>query len=255
MAQPFYITYIVIYQSHIGMSKTMIGIVGACIALTMLVVKPVIGAITDKAKNKNRVVFWLLLISSITILFFYVGYFLPERSMALFILVAACMLCHQMFFGTAATLFEANGVEMLNERKGKWNSGHIRLGGTIGFMISALISSRIIAGNHFERMFIILSVFCIINAIWVSRLPAVPGKARKKERVPYSEIFKNRPFLVMLFLQFTNSIGMVFIRFFHIYLTDTSVNAFGRPNGLGFDGGFIGVRFFGTRAKSAPKSG
>jgi PPP family 3-phenylpropionic acid transporter len=244
MAQPFYITYIAIYQSHIGMSKTIIGLVGAGIALIMLVVKPIIGAITDKAENKNRMVFNLLLISSVTILFFYFGYLMPERSFQLFALVAVCMLCHQVFFGTAATLFEANGVEMLNERKGRWNSGHIRLGGTIGFMISALISSRVIAGNHFERMFIIMSVICIINALWVMKLPHVSGKAKKKERVPYSEIFKNRPFLVMLFLQFTNSIGMVFFRFFNIYITDTSVNALGQPNGLGFDGSIVGVLAF-----------
>jgi PPP family 3-phenylpropionic acid transporter len=244
MAQPFYITYIAIYQSHIGMSKTIIGLVGAGIALVMLVVKPFIGTVTDKAENKNRVVFWLLLISSFTILFFYFGYLLPPRSLELFLLVAFCMLLHQIFFGTAATLFEANGVEMLNERKGRWNSGHIRLGGTIGFMISALISSRVIAGSHFERMFIIMSVLCLVNAVWVLKLPHVSGKARKKERVPYSEIFKNRPFLVILLLQFTNSIGMVFFRFFNIYITDTSVNALGQPNGLGFDSSIVGVLAF-----------
>jgi MFS family permease len=252
MAQPFYLTYIVVYQSHIGMSKTLIGIVGALIALVMLFVKPVIGALTDKARNKNHMVFWLLLISSVTILFFYFGCLLPERSAALFLLVSACMLCHTMFFGTAATLFEANGVELLNERGGKWNSGHIRLGGTIGFMISALISSRIIAGSHFERMFGIMSVLCIINAVWVLKLPAVPGKASKKERVPYSEIFKNRPFVVMLFLQFTNSIGMVFFRFFNIYLTDTSVNSLGLPNGLGFDPSIVGVLAFCNAALEIP---
>jgi PPP family 3-phenylpropionic acid transporter len=236
MAQPFYITYIAIYQRHIGMSMTLIGILGAGTALIMLVVKPVIGAITDKADNKNKMVFWLLIISSVTVLLFYFGYLMPEESLQLFTLVAFCMLCHQIFFGTAATLFEANGVEMLNERKGRWDSGHIRLGGTIGFMISALISSRVIAGNHFERMFIIMSAICILNACWVLRLPPVQGKAKKKERVPYSEIFKNRPFLVILLLQFTNSIGMVFFRFFNIYLTE--------PGGLGFDASIVGLLAF-----------
>jgi PPP family 3-phenylpropionic acid transporter len=193
---------------------------------------------TDKAQDKNRVVFWLLLCSSVSILFFYFGYFLPERSAPLFLLVSCCMLLHNIFFGTSATLIEANGVEMLNERKGRWNSGHIRMGGTIGFMISALVSSRVIAGNHYERMFVLMSAFCIVNAIMVYRLPKVPGKARKKERVPYVEILKNRPFLVILFLQFTNSMGFVFSRYYGIYLVEA------QPSGLGLDGSIIGLLAF-----------
>ena len=245
MAQPFYLTYIGIYQRHISMSLTQIGLIGAAIAVLMLFLKPLIGAITDKASDKNRVVFVLFVISSVAILFFYFGWLLPEASMQLFLLVAFCMLCHQVFFGTAATLFEANGIELLNERQGRWNSGHVRLGGTIGFMVASLVAARVIgANNNFERMFIIFSVFCVINAIWMLRLPKVPGKAKKAERVPYHEIFKNRPFLVMLFLQFTNSIGMVFFRYFGIYLTDATVNAAGMPNGLGFDASIVGVLAF-----------
>ena len=67
MAQPFYLTYIGVFQSYMGMSKTMIGLVGAGIALVMLFVKPVLGALTDKARNKNDMVFKLLLISSVTV--------------------------------------------------------------------------------------------------------------------------------------------------------------------------------------------
>lgn len=244
MAQPFYQTYVSVYQSHIGMSKTVIGIISSVTALVMFFVKPMMGAITDKSKNKNRMVSRLLMITSVVILFFYLGYLLPERSLSVFILVACCMLLYQMFYGTSTTLMEGNAVEFLNERKSKWNFGHIRLGGTIGFMISALISSVIIGGEHYERMFAIMSFFCIVCAFWVWRLPSVPGKARKKEHVPYSEIFKCRPFLVMMLLQFTNSLGQVFFRFYNIYLVDKSVNALGIANGLGLDNGVIGILAF-----------
>ena len=252
MAQPFYQNFIGVYQRNIGMSLTMIGMLGAAIALVMMFIKPMIGALTDKAQNKNRVVSYLLLITAVSVLFFYIDYLLPPRSNLLFIWVSVCMLLYQTFYTTATTLLEANGVEMLGERSKRWHNGHIRLGGTIGFMIAALFSNWFIAGNHFERIFVTVSFFCVVSAIWIWRLPVVAGKARKTEKVPYAEIFKNRPFLVMLFLQLTNSVGMVFFRYYGIYLTDTSINAFGRPNGLGFDSGFVGLLAFFNAALEIP---
>jgi len=246
MALPFYSAYIGVYQSHAGMSKTMIGLVGSGASAAMLFVMPAVGALTDRARDKNRVVFYLLMISSVTTLFFYFGYLLPENSARLFALIAVCVLFYQAFFMTALTLLEANGVEMLNDRKGRWDSGHIRLGGTVGFMVSALIGSRIITGGRYGRMFVIMSFLCVVCALMIRRLPAVPGKARKKERVPYSEIIRNRPFLVILLLQFTNSVGMVFSRYYNIYLTDAP------PNGLGFDSGFVGLLAFFTAALEIP---
>jgi PPP family 3-phenylpropionic acid transporter len=249
MAQPFYLTYIATYQRlHIEMSKTQIGLIGAGIALLMVFIKPVLGAITDKAENKNRVVFWLLLVSSLTILFFYAEGLFPRHSFQLFAFIAFCMLLHQVFFGTSATLFESNGVELLNERKGKWNSGHIRLGGTLGFMISTLISSYVIGEEgRFQFMFITMSVLCMVNALWVLKLPRVAGKAMKKERVPYSEILKNRPFLVLLLLQFTNSIGFVFFRFFNIYLIEPPADG-----GLGMGVNIVGILAFCNAALEIP---
>ena len=244
MAEPFYSTYVSVYQNYIGMTKTLIGLVGSATALVMVFVKPFMGAMTDKSKNKNRMVSFLLFANAIAILFFYLGYLLPEKSREVFLLVATCMLLYQIFFTTSNTLLEANIVETLNERRGRWNIGHIRLGGTIGYMISALISSIIIGGDHYERMFVLVSFFCIICAIWTYKLPPVSGKANKKERVPYSEIFKNRPFLAIMLLQLTNSFGQVFFRFFNIYLVDKTLNAQGIPNGLGYDNGVIGVLAF-----------
>ena len=240
MMQPFYLSYIRVYQSgYVGMTKTQIGLVGAGIALIMFAVKPVIGAVTDKSRNKYKTVSWLLFFNAAAVLFFYFSYLFTQGSFQIILLTAVCMLFYQIFNGTATTLSEANGVEILNERKGKWHSGHIRLGGTIGFMASALIGSQVIAGNHFERMFVIVSAFCIICGIWALKLPKVTGKARKKEKVPFSEIFKNRPFLVMLLLQFTNSMGMIFFQYYNIYLTDTI-----EKGGLAFDGSFIGYLSF-----------
>jgi len=252
MAQPFVTSYISIYQSSVGMSKTLIGLVGAGIALVALFVKPIFGAMADKAHNKNTIAFWLILITAGAAVLFYVGYLFEQQSTALFVHVSVCTLLYQTGFGIASTLIEANGVELLNERKGRWHFGHIRIGGTVGFMISALLSSLIIAGNHFERMFVVVFFYCIISAFWVRKLPPVSGKAKKKEHVPYSEILKNRPFLAILLLQFTNSMGMAFNRYFNIYLTDTSVNALGRPNGLSFDTGFVGVLAFCNAALEIP---
>jgi len=219
--QAVYNNYIQIYEKEqLGMSLTTIGIINAIATAVIMCIKPIMGVVSDKSKNKNTIVGVMLLLCTAVGLAFYASTGVVWTAM--------CLILHNVFFNPAMSLQDGNAVEYLNENSKKWNFGHIRLGGSIGYIIcSALIGTVLIALNHgveenmdYRPIFWIMGIFFVITAFCHFSLPPVTGKRKKNEKAHYSAVFLNRPLLCIWYLAFMNSLGQAFMRFYTIHFNE-----------------------------------
>lgn len=206
--QAIYNTYLNLYLYENGMTQTIIGTVSAITTVILMLVKPFWGIVSDKSKSKNRVVGLLLMIAAMIGLCFYFS-----KSV---IWMAMCMILFTLFFNPATTLQDSYAVEYLNSRNGKWDFGHVRLGGTTGFMICSAIIGYII-GTNYGQIFWMMSIFVMLTGIVYFMLPNLSGQRKKNEKVKYSILVKNRTLVCLLFFSVMYSVGQSFMRYYPIY--------------------------------------
>lgn len=118
------------YLNIAGFSQEQIGILLSFGPFIAMVGQPIWGAMGDRAKTKNPVLYILLIGSGGSMLFF------PLSMQFVFVLM---MLCIFTFFQTSIfALCDAITLEEL-ERLPTWNFGWIRSGGTIGFALMSMV--------------------------------------------------------------------------------------------------------------------
>lgn len=209
--QAIYNTYLNLYLFENGMSQTIIGTVSAITTLVLMLVKPFWGVVSDKSKSKNRVVGLLLMAAALVVFGFYFS-----KSV---IWMAMCMILFTMFYNPATTLQDSYAVEYLNTNSKKWDFGHVRLGGTMGFMVSSALIGYII-GKNYSQIFWMMGAFLVVTALVYFMLPNLSGHRQKHEKVKYSVLIKNRTLVCIIFFSLMYSLGQSFLRYYPIYYTD-----------------------------------
>ena len=79
---------------------------------------------SDKSKNKARMIGLLLIANAAVCLAFYIS------AMALWL--ALCVILYQLVFQPVYTMQESYTIELME--KSRWDYGNIRLGGTLGYV-------------------------------------------------------------------------------------------------------------------------
>ncbi len=207
--QAMYNTYLNVFLTSVGYTMTQIGQIQSVATILLVLMQPVWGVISDKSKSKNQVVGFLALISAIICL----SYYMFQTALWL----AICVMLFSIFFFPAMTLQDNYTLELLS--KSKWDFGNIRLGGTLGYSICALVVGFVI-GNNYSNIFWIMAVFFFITGTMYFTLPRVEGHRQKAEKVKYSILLKDKALLCMIVFNITYYMGVSFyFQFYPIYFT------------------------------------
>lgn len=205
--QSIYNTYINLYLTEQGFTKTMIGYVVSVSTIFLLIAQLFWGFASDKAKNKNTIMKILFAGSAITVLLFYVSkeYFYLLSITTLF----------SIFFGPIVPLKDNLTLELLEDTK--WDFGHIRMGGTIGYAVTVLVVGHILK-DEYSSIFWMTSIMMFLCFFIVLTFPNIKGSKGKKIKTPFKEIFKNKTMVALIFFNLISSFGMnIYYTYYPIY--------------------------------------
>ena len=232
-AQAIFGTYLNLYLQDAGYNQTQMGTFTSASTILVLLAQPFWGNVSDRAKSKNKVIVVMLLIGMISILGFYcsLNYW--------WLLVINCLFC--LVYHPIPPLIDNLSLENLEKRGGRFNFGHIRVGGTIGYAIGVLVSGQIME-DRYERMFVMISILFLLSILAMQLVPDVQGYRQKKEKTSWRGLISSKKIFCFIFMNFVFSLGTtVYYSYYPLYFTS-----------IGGDSGSVGILMFATAASEIP---
>lgn len=218
--QAIYSTYFNLYLNDVGFSKTQMGVITSATTLAVMLVQPCLGIISDRAKSKNSVVIMLLAFSAMAILGFYAS------TAYLFVLAVACV--YAMCNTPTTPLLDNIALESLERTNDtRFNFGHMRIGGTLGYCIGALLSNAVFQ-DHYNRMFVMIAFFLLLALAGMRFVPSVQGvpNEKHKDKFPVRQLLGNRRILGLLLLVISFQLGSYnYHAFYPIYFRTIDGNS------------------------------
>lgn len=176
-------SFLMMYLSGAGMSQSTVGIVNGVAYLISFAVYPVYGRLADRASSKNKVLIAGLVLSVLLLVLFSV----VKSVFLLGVVTVVFTVAHNPLVG----IYEAIAVE--HAHKNSWSYGPIRMSGTIGYAIMALLSGWIIGKS--ERLIFPIYIFSMVLATTIAcflpKSRAVPiAKKSGKEKTGVFALLK-----------------------------------------------------------------
>ena len=196
-------TYWVKYLDAYGLSSSRIGTITSLGSVLALLIQPIWGARTDKAKFKNNVQTLALLgtMAAISLLFLPI----PAGVIAPFLLTV--YLAFQFF--EAPSVFLSDTIALENLEKTGRPFGKVRLMGSLGWAVSGLVIGVLLGKN--VELFAPLAIVTGLGLLTIQRMmPKVPGHMVKTGRSYRSmgRFLKNKAVYPVLIAEAGFSFGM-----------------------------------------------
>ena len=199
--------YLPVYLEDIGMNQTVKGILLALGPFVAMFSQPFWGIIGDRAKTKN-IILKILFFSSAAI---FILFPLNKEIWYTFLIYIIFM----FFYSSINPTIDTITLEYLERRK--WKFGPIRMGGTIGYALIALLSGFIIERN-INYMFFMYSTILFISLFFIRNIPPVKGYQFGKEKISPSKLIKNKKLIALLGFGFAVQMTLgYYYSFYSIY--------------------------------------
>ncbi len=203
-------SFLSVYLNEMGIAPETIAVLNGILQLCSLVFLPIMGRLADNAPTKNMV---QLIGFGLTIVFLFMFTIVQN-------LFLICVL--RILFGLLATpLMTVNEtIAMDHSRRNGWEYQPIRMSGTIGFSIMALVSGYLIKGD-IKTIFPLMIAGYVLTIIIGLMLPT-SAKVERPAPAPGEEIADKKKGNVYVLLK-KRQIRNVLIMFF-IYSLSSSMN-------------------------------
>jgi len=214
-------SFLNLYLSKAGMDKTLIGYLNGAIQVLCFFVFPLWGKATDGAKYKNNVLIVELALTTLAL----VAFAIVKEVWMIAVVMVLYSLCHN----PSAHIYET--ITMANVKENGWKYSPIRMTGTIGYAIMAVVTGFWISKkeNLLFPIFIGVTVLALIVALFlpktkgsgISALTKEEKKAKKKESNGVFVMLKNKKVRNVLILCGIYSLTNTFNgTYYGIYMTD-----------------------------------
>ncbi len=190
--------YLVLHYQSLGFSGSQIGLLTGITPLITLAFTPFWAGLADTTGRHRLVMGGLLWAAAATMLVF------PFLSSFLWVLLIAVAL--NIFFGPLASFSDSASMEMLGDRKELY--GRIRLGGTIGFGIAAVIIGFLVQKYGLRAAFWGSAALMMVNFMVSRFLKFNKTEPRKNSWQAFSRLLANRRWVLFLVLSFTGGISL-----------------------------------------------
>jgi len=207
--QSIYNTYLNLYLTKQGFTKTMIGSVLSISTAFLLLAQLFWGVASDRTKSKNTIIKVLFAGCAAVALLFYVS---SDYLYLLFIITL-----FSIFFSPVIPLNDNLTLELLEDTE--WDFGQIRMGGTIGYAVTVFAVGFILK-DEYSPIFWMTSLMMILCFITVLGLPNIKRDKTKKGKAPFMEIFKNKTMIGLVVFNIVSSFGTnIYQSYYPIYFT------------------------------------
>ena len=231
--QAVYGGYISLYLDSVGFSKTQIGMFTSVATIAVLLTQFFWGYATDRSKKMNTILSLLLILSSGSILGFYLG-----TGMA-FVMIVMSLFC--VFYNPIPALMDSLTLETLDERKSKLNFGHIRLGGTLGYAMGVFFAGQLM-NNEYRKMFYMISILFFLAFLTLMFISPTEVMRKISKEYSFKALIQNKRIFCFLFLQLIFALGMtIFYNYYPLYFTS-----------IGGTSSLLGTMLFATAISEIP---
>jgi len=210
-----------LYLQSLGLAPARIGELIAITLITKVVAPNVWGWLADRLGRRMVIVRWACLATAV----FFAGVYFAGNS---FLRLAVVMLLFSFFWNAALPQFEATTLNHLGANAHRYST--IRLWGSIGFIITALLAGVLVQRWGVDIVpTLLLGLFI---ALWLNSLtvPEQTATHSLAEHPPLAQVLRQPQVLALLLVCFLNQASHgPYYAFFSIYL-----------KGLGYDGDLIG---------------
>jgi len=212
-----YSSYVNLYLDGIGLSKAQIGLSITMATLVALTFQSLWGLASDRARSKNVILMILFSGTSLTVLLYY--------TTTVYWQIAAIIILMSFFYFPIIPLQDNLSLERI-EGTG-WDFGRVRLGGTLGYAITALLVGIWIQ-DRYGNIFIMVSVIHILCLITLQFIPRVAGHRHGKTagKAPIRVIFRDRTLVGLMIFQIFYTLGSsLYYSYYPIYFTTIGGNS------------------------------
>jgi len=171
--------FLIYYFQAKGLSYTEMGITFATISMTGVIVQPIWGFITDKYSNKRRIIIITMLFSALLV------YSLILANSFYWIIVSIILLMSSQ--SPVVPIADAYCYEIIEQYK-KLQYGKIRLMGSFGYAVVALLMGYIIKKTGINTSYIIYSILMFLGVLSLFSIDYI-GKATRKN-VTFDDVVK-----------------------------------------------------------------
>lgn len=197
-------TFLPKYYGEIGMTNGQIGILSSIPTLVALAVTPLLGIMTDRVPKKRY------LLTALLILMAAMCFIMPYSTGFLMLLAIV----------SGYTIVGNNTLPIMNTISLEYTSqigksyGPIRLFGTVGYQVGALMIGMILSGS-LHSLYPMMGVVILLSCCATFIMPDVKGHQHSREKVPLTKLFADKHLRMLYIMVFFASISQQFYQSFY----------------------------------------
>lgn len=203
-----------------GLTSSQIGILMSLNPIIAILVQPFFGVRVDRSPSKNRF-FAILMLGSIG------ATFVLSFPGASFYLLIANILVLAFFQASLTPISESISLESLEKLKKSYAPS--RMGGTIGYSLSAILLGYLMGINS-RYMFYCAILISFVHILIILKMNTVKGHQTQENRVPLRVLFQDKTLL--LFFLFA-SVGAMLMNFYYTFVPTHFLKLGGSSHQLG----------------------
>lgn len=197
-------TFIPKYYGEIGMTNGQIGILGSIPTIIALAVTPLLGTLIDRVAKKRYLLSVLLLFMALT------SFLVPYSTG--FLALLAIMSGYTIFGNNILPVMNTIAIEYTGEIGKPY--GPIRLSGTAGYQLGALLIGFIISGS-LKSLYPMMGVVILLSCTATFMMPDVKGHQHNNQKVPLTKLFADPHLRMLYFIIFFCTISTQFYQAFY----------------------------------------
>ncbi|MBN1266277.1 MAG: MFS transporter [Anaerolineales bacterium] len=190
--------FLVLYYRKLGFNGDQIGLLTGITPLVTLFFAPLWTGLADNTNHHNRVLGFLLLAAASTLLIF--------PTFKLFLPVLLIAIAFNVFYGPLTSFADSAAMSMLGGQKALY--GRIRLGGTIGYGIAAVLTGSLVQLLGLKAAFWSCAGLMLANFFISRRMEFSQAETRKTRLKEMSQLVANKQWFLFLILAFTGGVSL-----------------------------------------------
>jgi PPP family 3-phenylpropionic acid transporter len=214
-ALAFMAPFIVLYYRQLNFSGAQIGLLAGLPALVTMVANPLLSGIADRSRRHNLILG--LGIFSAAAIIAALPWF--HGFIAVFLLI----ITFNFLFSPVASLGDAATMAMLGEERGLY--GRVRLGGTLGWGIFALLAGKLLEARGVVFLMYVFSAILLVNLFVSLKLSFGHHDEHATQSGGVKTLLQNRRLVIFLASAFLGGLGAFSVAVYLApYLTDLNAS-------------------------------
>ena len=196
-----YMAFIPLFLVDLNFDPAQRGVLMSIGPFVAMLTQTMWGSVSDRAKNKVRVVYIMALGVMVSMAGFLLAGKLPSYAT---VFVATAMMMYAFFQTPIMPVLDTVTMEYIHKERPRIPYGVIRTMGTIAYVVAALVIGRIVDASDMgvSIAFYIYLIFLAVMIVAALVAPPIAGTQREKQKASVVELLKDKWFVLLIMIAF-----------------------------------------------------